>query len=245
MHSAPVICINAPSTYGDSHGIAGLRLGQLLFDCPGKHWDTYPAGIFCCVGWGKEQGCYHQLIPKGRGSYQGSEKWKSLSPHIPVGGGAVDTNDWCIVVRPWCGAACISYQGFNYNRNCLAGCTSRSSTLYSPCNLYTVINEIVQLNWQSLTNRRLCGRLFCSGHVFQSYSPLKFEKGVVCYWITPAVFTKLSWNLVYCVLLYLRNIYSIFSSHAIKWSPHLFWPFIRVFTNSIQFKLQLFVYIWM
>ena len=28
---------------------------------------------------------------------EGSEKWKVIIPPFPVGGGAVDTNDWCIL----------------------------------------------------------------------------------------------------------------------------------------------------
>ena len=38
-----------------------------------------------------EQGCYHELFPTRQVQYQGSEK--SLSPPIPVCGGAVVTND--------------------------------------------------------------------------------------------------------------------------------------------------------
>ena len=104
-HNAPVICINAPPhpTYGDSRGIAG----QLLFDCPHSaeelpgllHWEPYPGEIFYCVGWGLEQGCNHQLVPAVQGLRytRALKSEKSLSPPIPVGGGAVDTNDWCII----------------------------------------------------------------------------------------------------------------------------------------------------
>ena len=63
---------------------------------PGKCVGAYPGGIFCCVGLGKEQSCYHQLVPKGRAYTRALKIEKSLSPPIPVGGGAVSTNDWCI-----------------------------------------------------------------------------------------------------------------------------------------------------
>ena len=61
-----------------------------------KIWTLTWDFLLCRAG--KEQGCYHQLFPTGRGLYQGSENWKSLYPPIPVGGGAVDTHDWCIIL---------------------------------------------------------------------------------------------------------------------------------------------------
>ena len=55
-------------------------------------------------------GCYHQLVSTGRGLYEGCEKCKSLSPPIPVGGGAVNTNDWCIMLQNFGGALIRKYQ---------------------------------------------------------------------------------------------------------------------------------------
>ena len=63
--------VSTAPTYGDSRGIAGVRYWtNYCFDCPRStgevwvlwHWDTYPAGIFCCVGLDKEQGYYHQCV---------------------------------------------------------------------------------------------------------------------------------------------------------------------------------------
>ena len=52
--------------------------------------------IFCCVGLGKEQGVTISLSPQGGAYTRALKSEKSLSLPIPVGGGAVDTNDWCI-----------------------------------------------------------------------------------------------------------------------------------------------------
>ena len=107
----PVICIQSPPpppppTYGDSHGTAGLRCRTITpSDCPCSavevlgwyYWVTYPGEIFCCVGLAKSRVVMlPSVCPNRVGLIPGLWKVKSLSPPIPVGGGAVDTNDWSI-----------------------------------------------------------------------------------------------------------------------------------------------------
>ena len=77
----PVICIHGRHLRGKPWISRGKVLDNnflIVPAVPGKFWGIpfghYPAGIFCCVGWGKEQSCYHQLAPTGRGLYQGSGK---------------------------------------------------------------------------------------------------------------------------------------------------------------------------
>ena len=81
--------VSMAPNYGDSRGKAGVRTGagQLLFDCPrsaGEVWG-YNIGTlaFCCVGWGKEQGCYHQLVPHRAGLIPGLWKVKTIIPAHP------------------------------------------------------------------------------------------------------------------------------------------------------------------
>ena len=64
---APVICIHSPphlrgwpwNSRAKVQGNDFLIVPTVL----GNYREFYPSEIYCCVGWGLEQGCYHQLVP--------------------------------------------------------------------------------------------------------------------------------------------------------------------------------------
>ena len=55
-----------------------------------------PLGFSVVQGWAKSRVGTISLSPQGGAYTRARESENSLSPPIPVGGGAVDTIDWCI-----------------------------------------------------------------------------------------------------------------------------------------------------
>ena len=101
--NTPVICIHGP-TYGDSRGIAGVRCWTITFwlspQCRGSvgviTLEHLPCWDFLLWRVGQRAGLLPSACPHKAGLIPGLWKVKIIIPPIPVGGGAVDTNDWCI-----------------------------------------------------------------------------------------------------------------------------------------------------
>ena len=101
--NTPVICIHGPHLRGKPWNSRGKVLDNYFFivptvprKCGGYNIGTLTLLGFSVVRVRQSAGLLPSACSHRAGLIPGLWKVKIIIPPIPVGGGAVDTNDWCI-----------------------------------------------------------------------------------------------------------------------------------------------------